>query len=527
MKSFRKSIFTNYGIGHGLRFEHFPLFLESAQAPAGIRWVEVISENFMAGPKLQNTGALRNLLKIRENHLVALHGVSLSIGSASDLNPLYLKNLKTLVNQVQPISVSDHLCWTRVDDRNTHDLNPIPYTRRHVEYVAQQISRVQDILGRRMLIENVSTYLTHERSEMSEVEFLNEVLKRADCGMILDINNVYVSATNHGFDARKFLAALPTERMGQVHLAGHSNVDGFLIDTHDEPVPEAVWELYDWYGRKFGHPSVMIERDGNIPSWPELEKEIKRMSAGFKPNSEISLIAVPPLAVAPLQETLMQIEDERADQHRWVDSLIGEYSMSGIVGDDKKSDRLRFEVYEDAYWIRLRDAITADFIEFKKAIPEEEYDDLVSDILSRYPSRSYSIAELGLRFLEGLRESKHPHFAIAEQDWARNLAYFQRASVAAPGVETDFSRLALENPDDFDKISVVLHPSVQMLADQKCVYWHDHGAREKSFNEQDWPAIVALSKGLPISQWETIPGLSPRMIQKWTEEGLIRGYQKN
>ncbi len=277
-----KRHFKNLGVGVGLRSTHFPHFIESA--PQSVQWVELISENFM---RWQN-GVLparpaRNLELIRKNRPVVLHGVSMSIGSADPLSFDYLRRLKELIDRVEPSHVSDHLCWTGVDRENLHDLLPLPYTREAIENTAGKILQVQDFLQRRILIENVSSYVEFSNSEMTEWEFLREIITRADCGVLLDINNVYVSSVNHGFDPKDYLRAIPVERVGQIHLAGHSvEKDGLLIDTHDEPVCEEVWALYDWYVCKYGFISSMIERDDNIPEWQELEKEVLRIAESKK-----------------------------------------------------------------------------------------------------------------------------------------------------------------------------------------------------------------------------------------------------
>jgi uncharacterized protein (UPF0276 family) len=214
------------------------------------------------------------LLKLRKDFPVMLHGVSLSIGSASELDREYLRRLKELVEIVQPHIVSDHLCWTGVDGHNLHDLMPVPYTQEALNLISEKIDAVQNELGRRILIENASSYLEFQSSEMSEWEFLSQVAEKADCGILLDINNVYVSSVNHGFDPKIYLQNIPIERIGQIHLAGHSKMDGYLIDTHDEPICDEVWKLFAWFTQEYGHFSTMLERDGNIPNWSEMEREI-------------------------------------------------------------------------------------------------------------------------------------------------------------------------------------------------------------------------------------------------------------
>ena len=268
-------LFKDMGVGLGLRPAHHSLFLE--KTPASVSWVEVISENYMPWTGRDFGRSLQTLLKVRQDLPVALHGVSLNIGSSDDLDVDYLKRLKRLIDAVDPAIVSDHLSWTGVRGENLHDLLPLPYTAETLELVTAKIARVQDILGRQLLIENPSTYLEFTTSTLSEPEFINEVLKRTDCGLLLDVNNVYVSSINHGFDAKTYIEKLPADHIGQIHLAGHSQNDGFLIDTHDAPVCDDVWQLYRWTTELIGKKSTMIERDGNIPEWNELEQEILKI----------------------------------------------------------------------------------------------------------------------------------------------------------------------------------------------------------------------------------------------------------
>jgi uncharacterized protein (UPF0276 family) len=204
-----------------------------------------------------------------------MHGVSLSIGSTDPLDREYLKQLKALAARVEPSWISDHLCWTGVHGRNMHDLLPLPYTEETVEHVAARVRAVQDFLGRQILIENVSSYVNFTGSKMSEWEFVAAVCERADCLLLLDVNNIYVSSINHEFDPRVYLDGIPGKRVQQIHLAGHEDHGDYIIDTHDHPVPDPVWGLYAEAVRRFGPVSTMIERDDNIPPLDELVEELE------------------------------------------------------------------------------------------------------------------------------------------------------------------------------------------------------------------------------------------------------------
>lgn len=255
------------GYGLGLRTEHYETVLNEKP---DVDWFEIISENYMGdGGK-----PLDYLTRIRKDYPMVMHGVSMSIGSAEPLNFDYLKQLKILINRVEPEWFSDHLCWTGVEGYNLHDLMPMPYTEEAIQHVADRISQVQDYLGRQMLLENVSSYVSYSDSVISEWEFLREVAERADCFILLDINNIYVSAYNHNFDAETYLTAIPKERVMQFHLAGHSYENNLIIDTHDQPISDPVFDLYARAVEHFGRVSTMIERDDNIPPLSQLLNEL-------------------------------------------------------------------------------------------------------------------------------------------------------------------------------------------------------------------------------------------------------------
>jgi uncharacterized protein (UPF0276 family) len=263
-------MFPRLGFGLGLRPEHYQDAIDDAPATARVDWWEVISENFLVA----GGNPRRVLGAVREKWPVVLHGVSLSIGSVDPIDETYLARLRALADEVDPPIVSDHLCWSALGGHAGHDLWPVPYTEEALALVVAKVTQVQDRLGRRILLENPSSYVTFVASQLGEAEFLAEVARRADCGILLDVNNVYVSSTNHGWDAQAYLAAIPVERVGQIHLAGHSDHGTHLLDTHDHPVCDAVWTLYGDALARFGHVSSMIERDDHIPALDELVDEL-------------------------------------------------------------------------------------------------------------------------------------------------------------------------------------------------------------------------------------------------------------
>jgi uncharacterized protein (UPF0276 family) len=253
--------------GLGLRHQHYQ---EIADQPGRVDWFEALSENYMvAGGR-----PLVWLDRFRRDYPMALHGVSLSIGASDPLDLEYLAALKALVERVEPRVVSDHLCFTGHAGINLHDLLPLPYTEEALAHVAERVARTQDFLGRRILLENVSSYVRYAESQLSEWDFLAALVERADCDILLDVNNIYVSAFNHEFDPRAYLAAIPPARVKQIHLAGHSHMGTHIIDTHDHPVIDDVWTLYAEALRRFGPVPTMIERDDDIPPYADLVAEL-------------------------------------------------------------------------------------------------------------------------------------------------------------------------------------------------------------------------------------------------------------
>jgi uncharacterized protein (UPF0276 family) len=260
------------GFGLGLRPDHFEGL---AAGEAVVDWLELLSENFMvSGGK-----PLDWLDRLCERYPVVLHGVSMSIGGCDPLDLDYLDALKALQRRTHAQWISDHLCWTGVDGRNLHDLMPLPFTEEAVRHVAARVRRVQDHLGTQLLLENVSSYAACRDDRMPEWAFLAAIAAESDCAILLDVNNVFVSAHNHGFDPHAYLAALPAARVRQIHLAGHSRQGNLLIDTHDAPVCEAVWELYAAALMRFGQVPTMIERDDDIPPLADLVAELGRARA--------------------------------------------------------------------------------------------------------------------------------------------------------------------------------------------------------------------------------------------------------
>jgi uncharacterized protein (UPF0276 family) len=265
------------GFGLGLRTDFQAELLEGPlEGPARpVDWLEVLTENYLVpgGPPLAN------LDRARERYPLAMHGVSLSIGASDPLDMEYLAQLRDLARRIEPQIVSDHLCWTGHAGINSHDLLPVPHTEEAVAHIAARVARVQDFLKRRIALENVSSYVDYSFSAVPEWEFLAAVAERADCDILLDVNNIYVSAFNHEFDPLDYLAGVPAKRVRQYHLAGHRNNGSHIVDTHDHPVIDPVWRLFAEAYRRIGPRPAMIERDADIPPLAELLAEVDRMRA--------------------------------------------------------------------------------------------------------------------------------------------------------------------------------------------------------------------------------------------------------
>jgi uncharacterized protein len=258
--------FTDYGVGIGLRVPHYDHIL--SQKPV-VDWFEIISENYM----VDGGRPLKILDQILDQYRVVQHGVSMYFGSSQPLNREHLKRLKELTKRTKTPWLSDHLCWGSVDGRYTHDLLPLPYTFEAIRTTAERIREVQDYLEIPIAVENVSSYAEFHESQMTEWEFLNEVVHAADCGILLDVNNIYVSSQNHGFDPLEYVNAIDAERVAQIHVAGHSKFEKYILDTHDHPVLAPVWKMYERAIERLGPTATLLEWDDNIPSFDEVHHE--------------------------------------------------------------------------------------------------------------------------------------------------------------------------------------------------------------------------------------------------------------
>ena len=545
------------GFGLGLRTVHYEAVLREDPT---VDWFELLSENYMvAGGK-----PLHYLDQICERYPVVMHGVSLSIGSTDPLDWDYLKRLKALAKRVEPAWVSDHLCWTGVDGTNLHDLMPLPYTGEAVEHVAARVRQAQDFLERRILLENVSSYVTYKQSGMTEWEFLTAVAERSDCLILLDINNIYVSSQNHDFDPIAYLEGVPGERVRQFHLAGHTHNGQLIIDSHDQSLIDPVWNLYDEAVRRFGSVSTMIERDDNIPPLAELLAELDQARCHHEAQLAMgSRVQAParssdageakrPLPSAPLQRLQRDFESyvlrgDGADR-------IG----SQIVGNDTAQASERLGVYWDAYRLRLLEVLETDFPALHTLLGDAQFEDLGHAYIDAHPSHAPSLRWFGRHMADYLRTTKgyasRPMLAeMAAFEWAQGEV-FDAEDVRA--IEpADMAALA---PEHWARMCFELHPSVQRIdltwnvpaawaaidagedpplpaRSDRPVTWvlwrNDHDVHWRSLDDDEAHALDRCARNASFGEIcqdllerldpQSVPMRAATLVKQWASDGLM------
>lgn len=400
--SLKKTIMTNrfdiptLGFGLGLRAKHYPHIFEHRPE---VDWFEVISENYMdtdGRPK-------RNLAKIKEHYPVVMHGVSLSIGTIDPLNSDYLSKLKALADWLQPAWISDHLCWTGNAHKNTHDLLPVPYTEEALTHVVTRIKQVQDILGRPLIIENPSTYFEYNDSTMAECEFIARMAQDSGCGLLLDVNNVYVSCYNHRLNPKDYLDALPMEHVVQIHLAGHHNKGTHIVDTHDGHVVDGVWSLYRYVINKAGMINTMIEWDDKIPEFEVLYAELGKAKQAAKEAREGETL---PNFDADLPPRISNAPAEYAKHQERIQTAI----HLGDRFDSKPAEWIRpkpnfpaeeqLSVYIKGYRFRLFDVITEEYPVLRQYLGNKAMDNFIKDYINNVPSEWWNASRVITRMPE-------------------------------------------------------------------------------------------------------------------------------
>lgn len=482
------------GFGLGLRAKHMPYIVEHRPA---VDWFEIISENYM------DTGGKprRNLARIAEHYPIVMHGVSLSIGTVDPLNSEYLHKLKTLIDDINPAWVSDHLCWTGVAHKNTHDLLPVPYTEEALKHIVQRIRQVQDVLGRSIALENPSTYLEFNSSSMPEAEFIARMAEDSGCNLLLDINNVYVTCYNHRLDAKSYLDNLPLDSVIQIHLSGHTNKGTHIIDTHDDHVVDDVWNLYKYVVQKAGRtPNTMIEWDDKIPEFPVLFAEMEKARAAVKSAHNYTLpdLAKPSVAGAAgkstslllqqktLQDAIMFAEKQDSNPAEWIREKA----------DFSAEKQLR--VYVNAYRWRLFDVVAEDYPVLKAYLGEKRFDALIHDFISAVPPQHFNVARYAT-LLPAFERTHTSHDAFSGELCALETAITQLADAEETEALTPEHLIGM-TPDLLMESKLYPRKALQLFAFSHLVNDYYKAVKE----ETPLPAITQQPSFLVVFRHEDV-----------------------
>ncbi len=457
----------SFGCGVGLRPVHYPAIIDKWPK---MDWFEAVSENYM-----DSGGRPTQILeKIRARYPVALHGIALSIGSADPLNQKYLERLKRLVERIGPFIVSDHLCWSGVRGEELHDLLPLPLTEEAVRHVVGRTQAVQEFLGRKILLENVSTYVTYKHSTMPEWEFLREVSRRSGCGILLDINNIYVNSVNHGFNPGEYIKNIPGELVEQFHVAGHTDMGSFLFDTHSAPVIDKVWELYREALELYGPVSTLIEWDEHIPDFEHLAGEAEKAKAiykqfeGKKPKQERLEIEEMPRASHEQKNfkgTLLEVQESFKSRILPYGEKASELPVSEFLnpqGGVPAEERL--STYANGYVARTEEALSEIYETVRQTLGQEKFSELCHAYAGRYPSLDYNLCFAGRELPELIGElplsKKFPFI----QDLARLERQVWTAFNAFDHEPMTPESVAQWPLEDWERAKIIFQPSVSLLA---------------------------------------------------------------
>ncbi|MGB0719166.1 MAG: DUF692 family multinuclear iron-containing protein [Bdellovibrionales bacterium] len=444
MQQAQQKMFPDLGFGLGLRPKHYPYIFEHKPA---VDWFEIISENFM-----DTDGRPRRMLdRVLEDYPVVMHGVSLSIGTLDPVDSDYLRKLKALAAHVKPAWISDHLCWTGVAHKNTHDLLPVPYTEQALSHIVDRIRRVQDVLGRVIVLENPSTYLEFTSSSMPEWEFIARMADAAGCGLLLDVNNIYVSCYNHKWDPKTYIDALPLDRVAQIHLAGHSNNGTHIVDTHDDHVVDEVWALYRYVIGKAGAISTMIEWDAKIPEFDVVVAELDK-ARHWRVHCDDGTLELPEFQafrdnLRPRLTPLDLSEELGAMQNAILqgDAQVMDPDVSVVPKPDFSPDA-QIDVYIKGYRYRLYDMVYDEYPALRVYLGATQFARLVDAYIEAIPSRHYNLS----RYVE-----KFPAFVA---DYTPAPDRFAQELVV---LETAISRLA-----DDDETPVLTQQEAAKIREQ-------------------------------------------------------------
>ncbi len=447
------------GFGLGLRSPHYEHILTHWP---DVDWFEIISENFM-----DNEGkAKQTLARIKERYPIAMHGVSLSIGTIDPLNSMYLKQLRTLIDWLNPPWVSDHLCWTGIAHKNTHDLLPVPYTEEALHHIVSRIKQVQDAIGRPLVLENPSTYLEFTDSYIPEQEFLSRMAEEADCGLLLDINNVFVTCFNHRLSPQAYLDALPLDRVVQIHLAGHTNKGTHIVDTHNSPVVDDVWALYHYIISKCGTINTMIEWDEDIPAFETVYAELQKAKALTRSSAPVPTL---PDFSEPHYYPITNQRVAYAERLALMqDSILPGASIDSNSNPESwirpKPDfpaNAQLEVYALGYRIRLYHVLKPDYPVLTHYLGEQSMDKLLKDFVNTIPSTHYNIDRYAEHFPSFLHTHLSDKFAHALCQLETIIASLAFAPETPSISQADMQHLS---PDAFLTTRFSMHPASALLS---------------------------------------------------------------
>ena len=499
---------TSPGFGLGLRAQHYPDFQRQHQP---LDWLEVITDNFL----VEGGRPLQMLDLIRRDYPLAMHGVAMSLGSADGPDLAYLHQVKQLANRIQPLWVSDHLCWSGVGSVVLHDLNPLPYTPEAAQRLIAHIKQAQDILQRRLVVENVSSYVSFSHTDATECDFLCHVAHEADCLLLVDINNIYVSAVNHGFDPLEYIQALPAHRVQQMHLAGHSRHPTHIIDTHDHPVCEEVWALYAAACQRFGAVATMIERDDKIPPLPELLAEIDRARQVAQTHCgaataqtvapSIPRAIADPAATPPAPDLLTLQTD-------WVACVLQDPQPADaptrLALADGKSDTaaVRLGIYHRAYRLRLCEVLRDSFTKTCSYMGSDLFDQQTSVFVVQHPPAERNLGRYGAAlplFFQQIYPDNPELHELAQLDWDLRSRF---DSADRPALTTKALEPTALGEIPFLSMASPLHPSV-LLRD--C---HTNALKLWRAIDEDIevPAVQPVEGGTGVMVWRW--GLQPHFM---------------
>lgn len=508
----------NAGFGLGLRTQHYQDFL---RAPQPVDWLEIVTDNYL----VDGGKPLALLDQIRANYPMVMHGVAMSIGASQGVDDAYLKRVKALADRVQPLWISDHLCWIGLGPEQLHDLYPLPFTDEAAKHVVTEIRRVQDVLQRRFVLENVSSYVEYKQSASSEWQFLNYIAQEADCLLLLDVNNVYVSSVNHGFDPLHYLAGMPAHRIQQIHLAGHSDHGDHIIDTHDQPVAAPVWDLFRVACRLFGKVPTMIERDDNIPALAELiaEVQIAREISGTAAHG-VSFVNGPAFVQAgqhgkqagnaTIETWPLRTTQQRLANHvlaRPDDAIVAQIRPAQGVDVSR-----RLGIYHNAYRARLAAVLADTFAKTVLYLGFGTFEQRAHEFAVTHPPVTRSLNRYGAAFVAHL-QACYPDspelWQLARMDWDLR-ACFDGADVPALDAE-----LAAADPDSSWLMREhALHPSLvlRVITMNVIAIWHAID------DDIDVPEAAPLAEPTTLAVWRKVLQPHFRTLDK-DEAAFLRG----